>query len=236
MTDDRDDFLKPVIDALCKRAAYICSNPECRVMTIAPSSEDDSKSLYCGKAAHITAAAAGGPRYDPDLSSEERRSIGNGIFLCSNCADIIDKNQGLDFSVGVLKGWNKKHHDWVKENLNMRVEKDGGPAHVINVTSHGQQGGITTGVLNVGLPGRALDVGVKEDILRGFPSKEGDVRVIAVMGDQEAFRYAKEISDFLLREGYSVQGGGVAQGVWDGPVTGLKAFIETREIWIGTNV
>ena len=40
MTKRRDDFDKPVVDTLAKRAAYICSNPDCKTLTIAPFSED----------------------------------------------------------------------------------------------------------------------------------------------------------------------------------------------------
>jgi len=118
MAESRDDFPKPVADALGKRAAYICSNPECRVLTIAPSDEDESKFLYIGKAAHICAAASGGPRYSAEMTSEERKAAPNGIFLCSNCADMIDKNNGIDFSVERLRRWKEEHEKWVAANLN----------------------------------------------------------------------------------------------------------------------
>jgi hypothetical protein len=124
--DSRDDFLKPVSDALAKRAAYICSNPDCRVLTIAPSDEADSKFLYIGKAAHIRAAAAGGPRHDPAMTPDERKAASNGIFLCSSCADMIDKNGGLDFPVQRLRRWKDDHDRWVAENLNKRGGGKGG--------------------------------------------------------------------------------------------------------------
>lgn len=43
-----------------------------------------------GKAAHIAAAAPGGPRYVASMTSNERSSIDNAIWLCSNCATMID--------------------------------------------------------------------------------------------------------------------------------------------------
>ena len=58
----RDDFSPKMIEALAKRASYICSNPDCRCLTLCPSTEDDEKYIYIGKAAHITAASEGGPR------------------------------------------------------------------------------------------------------------------------------------------------------------------------------
>lgn len=119
----RDDFSEPVKLALAKRASYICSNPECRVLTIAPSDVDPLKVIYVGKAAHITAASSGGPRFDESLSPEARASITNAIFLCSTCADTIDKNGGLDFSESSIKKWKEEHDEWVRSNLNKRREQ-----------------------------------------------------------------------------------------------------------------
>lgn len=114
----RDEFDKKTIEIVAKRASYICSNPDCRSLTLCPSETDPEKYIYIGKVAHITAASENGPRYDPPLTSEQRSSIGNGMFLCSNCADMIDKNMGLDFPVDLLKKWKDNHEIWVKENLN----------------------------------------------------------------------------------------------------------------------
>lgn len=114
----RDDFDSKTIDAVGKRTSYICSNPTCRSLTLCPSAADESKFIYVGKAAHITAAAEGGPRYDSTLSSEQRKSISNAIFLCSTCADMIDKNNGIDFTVDTLKKWKQEHETWATQNLN----------------------------------------------------------------------------------------------------------------------
>jgi hypothetical protein len=120
-TKNRDDFDRKVTDALAKRASFICSNPDCRSLTVCPSDVDVEKYIYVGKGAHITAAASGGPRYDSSLTSEQRQSIENGIFLCSTCADMIDKNNGLDFTVEQLKTWKADHEKWVRSNLNKSV-------------------------------------------------------------------------------------------------------------------
>lgn len=118
----RDEFSGPIKKALKERAAFICSNPNCKVMTIAPSEKDNEKVQYIGKAAHITAAAAGGPRYDKNLSPEDRMSIDNAIFLCSSCADMIDKNQGIDHLSLKLREWKESHEQWVRDNLNKRID------------------------------------------------------------------------------------------------------------------
>lgn len=126
MAECRDDFSKPVADALGKRAAFVCSNPDCRILTLASSDENESKFLYIGKAAHICAAAKGGPRYIAEMTPEERKSASNGIFLCSNCADMIDKNDGIDFPVERLRRWKDDHEKWVAANLNKRKGAIGG--------------------------------------------------------------------------------------------------------------
>ena len=41
-------------------------------------------------AAHICAAAQGGPRYDASMTPEERKSFENGIWLCQSCSKLID--------------------------------------------------------------------------------------------------------------------------------------------------
>lgn len=151
MSLTRDNFLKPVVDALGKRAAFICSNPDCRAQTLAPSNRESMKYLYIGKAAHICAAAEGGPRYKVEMSREERAGIGNAIFLCSGCADMIDKNNGADFSEEMLRQWKADHESWVAQNLNKRgtgVGGDGGDGTIIGnrgtvIGGRGGNGGIS---------------------------------------------------------------------------------------------
>lgn len=63
--------------------------------------------MITGKAAHITAAACGGPRYDPTLTREQRRSAENGIWLCAVHADVIDKDE-RNYSVETLKLFRKQ--------------------------------------------------------------------------------------------------------------------------------
>ena len=85
----RDDFSQKTIDRLCERVGGKCSNPNCRRETKGHHS-NPQKRVSIGEAAHITAAAEGGPRYNPDLTPEERSSIENGIWLCKSCARMID--------------------------------------------------------------------------------------------------------------------------------------------------
>ena len=87
----RDEFTQATKLVLGQRAAYLCSNPECRSVTVAPHS-DPERSLTTGVAAHIYAAAPGSPRYDATQTSEQRRRPENGIWLCHSCSEHVDKD------------------------------------------------------------------------------------------------------------------------------------------------
>lgn len=99
----RDDFPIPVKDLLAKRVGFRCSNPACGKPTSGPQ-EDPMKSINIGVAAHITAASPEGARYNPALSSDERKSPANGIWLCQDCAKLVD-NDGNRYTVEVLQHW-----------------------------------------------------------------------------------------------------------------------------------
>jgi hypothetical protein len=94
MPRERDDFSPVTRRVLAQRAAYICSNPECRSNTIGPHSNPE-KSLSTGIAAHICGAAQGEPRHDPDQTTEERMNIANGVWLCARCSRIVDADEKL---------------------------------------------------------------------------------------------------------------------------------------------
>jgi len=99
----RDEFSAKVIKALERRVNGFCSNPDHRVPTSGPNTIATS-STSIGQAAHICAAAPGGPRYDPLMSKEERASIENAIWLCNNCAKLIDSDTKR-FTVVLLRQW-----------------------------------------------------------------------------------------------------------------------------------
>ena len=102
----RDDFSQRVKLALAHRVAMLCSNPACRAVTSGPRCDASSVSNI-GVAAHITAASANGPRYDPDLTPEQRRNARNGIWLCHNCEHRID-TEPIAFSEPLLLTWKSR--------------------------------------------------------------------------------------------------------------------------------
>ncbi|MBL4795983.1 MAG: hypothetical protein JKY50_01065, partial [Oleispira sp.] len=81
----------------------ICSNPDCQIFTLGPT-EDGSKSINQGRAAHITAASPLGPRYEKTLTKDERRHADNGIWLCIACANLIDEDVDK-YPVSLLNSW-----------------------------------------------------------------------------------------------------------------------------------
>lgn len=106
----RDEFTANTKRILAERAGQRCSNPDCGRNTAGPSDDGSGESTQLGKAAHITAAAEGGPRYDPTLTQEQRHSPGNGIWLCAECADRVDKGENEhQYPVELLRHWKKFH-------------------------------------------------------------------------------------------------------------------------------
>lgn len=87
----RDDFPQAIKRALAQRVAYLCSNLSCRAHTTGPQA-NPAKSVNVGVAAHISAAAAGGPRFNPESEGAQRKDATNGIWLCQNCAKLIDSD------------------------------------------------------------------------------------------------------------------------------------------------
>lgn len=110
MPNNRDDFSKETIIRLASRVGYICSCPGCNASTVGPSMESSSKVSNIGVAAHICAAAPGGKRYDSNMTSDERKSIDNGIWLCQSHSKLIDTDE--------VKYTKKLLHKWKEEAEN----------------------------------------------------------------------------------------------------------------------
>ncbi|HUD56970.1 MAG TPA: hypothetical protein VMR02_17185 [Terracidiphilus sp.] len=99
----RDDFNQDTKWVLAHRANLICSNPHCEASTGGPQ-DDPSKALNIGVAAHITAASPGGARYDSTLLPEQRSAAMNGIWLCQNCAKLVDSDPSA-YPSELLHAW-----------------------------------------------------------------------------------------------------------------------------------
>jgi hypothetical protein len=103
----KDKFAQRTKDQLAKRVGYRCSNPNCRQLTSGPKAATN-ESVNVGHAAHITAASPDWTRYDVSLTSEQRKSFENGIWLCSKCATLIDIDKDAKYyTCDLLYGWKR---------------------------------------------------------------------------------------------------------------------------------
>ena len=106
MTNSRDDFLDSVKIQLAGRAGWICSFPDCGQSTTGPSRDSEEKMIKNGIAAHISAAAKGGPRYDESMTPEQRCHINNGIWMCPTHGSLIDKEKTA-YTIEQIRAWKK---------------------------------------------------------------------------------------------------------------------------------
>jgi len=118
----RDDFSLKTKELLADRVANRCSNPGCRQQTSGPQ-EDLTKVVNIGVAAHITAASTDGPRFDPSLTPDQRRSVKNGIWLCQSCAKLVD-NDLIRYAADVLCQWKVQAEKSAAQELEYRRSID----------------------------------------------------------------------------------------------------------------
>jgi hypothetical protein len=121
-----DDFSVPVKRVLASRVGNLCSNPECRALTSGPQ-DNPEKAVNIGIGAHITAASRGGARYDPDLLPEERSGPSNGIWLCQNCAKLVD-NDPARFTVDLLEEWKTNAEADARKRVGKTADKSSAPS------------------------------------------------------------------------------------------------------------
>jgi len=242
MKHDRHEFSPQVKDALARRASFICSNPDCRSMTLAPSRTDPEKYIYVGVAAHLTAAAPKGTRYDPKLTPNQRASIDNAIFLCGTCSVMVDKNNGIDFPLSKLHRWKADHEEWVRASLNKRL--DAGDVQTVNIgptcvqngsviVTQNQFGGqVAHSITNVGpQPRRVSDKTLAQLIahLKMHPPQEID---FLVANDAESKNLAEVVRKSLLAAGWTLATDVVALvPSVTGIVVGVLRGDEGKPVW-----
>jgi hypothetical protein len=107
------EFSQTTIDKLRDDVGNRCALCDCP--TSGPSREP-GKRTNVGSAAHITAAAPGGPRYDATLSPAQRRSHENGIWCCRNCGKKVDDDTST-YTVSELQDKKRKAIDLAHERV-----------------------------------------------------------------------------------------------------------------------
>lgn len=73
---NRKPVTPTVLRYLFAHSGNRCAHPDCEHILV------NGDGTFVAQIAHITAAASGGPRYDPSLDDEQRRSAENLILLC----------------------------------------------------------------------------------------------------------------------------------------------------------
>jgi hypothetical protein len=106
---NRDEFSPATKRAIERQARGHCSNPACRRLTHA-STSDGAGEINIGQASHVCAAAPGGPRYDPQMTSEERAATDNGIWLCDVHGRAVDTKDSK-FTVEELREWKRQTNE-----------------------------------------------------------------------------------------------------------------------------
>lgn len=114
-------FNKKTIDVLAKRAAFKCSNPDCRISTVGPN-VDPQKTTIIGEAAHIFGARLGAKRYNHQMTDTTRAEITNSIWLCRNCHKLIDTDE-QKYSSDLLFAWREQHEKYIQSRLGNATDK-----------------------------------------------------------------------------------------------------------------
>jgi len=125
--NSRDEFSQAVKRTLANRVGLLCSNLSCGADTMGPQSEP-SGVVNVGVAAHITAASQGGPRFDVTISEKERRSASNGIWLCQNCAKLIDSDLAA-YSAESLREWKARAEAEARKRIGKTQSRAGIRSH-----------------------------------------------------------------------------------------------------------
>ncbi len=185
----RDDFSKAVKQNLAERVAWLCSNPNCRVVTVGAHT-DPAKRVSVGQACHIEAASEGGPRYNKAMNKAQRSSSDNGIWLCSIHAREIDVHPER-FSVDLLREWKRTAEDYSQnevgksrdtstqnvftENVNRHREifssiRDIEYFHLHRNNTRSTLSGV--GPLNIMVEDRKIDISFKENVCLNQPDRD----------------------------------------------------------------
>ncbi len=73
-----------------------------------------------GETAHIEGLRPNSPRYNPNMTDEERNSYENLIVVCPTCHTKIDKDPNY-YTVERLRQIKREHEEWVKEQVKINI-------------------------------------------------------------------------------------------------------------------
>lgn len=91
MSNNRQNFSYLTRWQLAMSVNFRCARPGCGLVTHFYDPAKGETINIQGQAAHIHAASPNGPRHEPGLTAEQIKSFSNGVWLCANCATLIDR-------------------------------------------------------------------------------------------------------------------------------------------------
>lgn len=95
-----------------------------------------------------------------------------------------------------------------------------------SVQSINQQGGITTGNLNIESPKREINQEFINELNKYLPkSKDKKITITSILGDAESFQLAKDLKKYLESQGWNVDG--INQALYIEPIVGIE--VDTNE-------
>jgi len=117
MSDGKNnkDKARQITPATIKRLFMLsggeCSMPTCNKHLIA----EDGKTVI-SKVCHIEAASEGGPRFNPDMTDDERRGFDNLTLMCDEHHSIIDApGSEIQYPTELLREWKRAHESKVMQ-------------------------------------------------------------------------------------------------------------------------
>ena len=129
MNNKARDYKRTTIRRLDTLSGNECAAPDCSNKLIAK----DGQTIV-SKICHIEAASPDGPRYNPNMTDDERRHFDNLILLCDECHSIIDnKENESKYPVELLNDWKRNHEG--KKQYSILTQKTGLLDSAINAIS-----------------------------------------------------------------------------------------------------
>ncbi len=101
------EYTRTTLKRLFLLSCNQCAAPDCK-----KSLEARDEKTIIAKICHIEAASPDGPRFNPNMTDDQRRDFDNLILLCDECHSIIDnKDNESKYTVDLLKKWKRDHEN-----------------------------------------------------------------------------------------------------------------------------
>ena len=196
LTKEEVRRLAPTERTLKKLFAYSgnqCAVPDCKNQLVDPSG------TLLGKVAHICAAEEGGPRFDANMSNEQRRSFDNLLILCGRHHDIVDDKENVsEYPPDKLRGYKKSHEDRFRRAERQLVEQFSDTTQATQPTypkTLARLGSVFSDTTVVGSSDHISDIVAFVDKLKELPL---DVREFALKLAERMRR--KKVNELLVQE------------------------------------